>query len=259
MTDLAPVVNPDDDDEAGAGPFDPPQLVPAAKPKRVRKSRAKGAAKAAPGAPVPVPTGDDAGTGERRPAVGRRPSQRTSSGAGKRESIADGASFLYNGAGQLAEATGGPATFAGRAMQMNAPAFGDAIDELLAGTFIDKKLQPLAQRGDKLRALKDIAGLPILALAIGIGGPGAYMALRPMLKAAVSSNITLLGPQLVKKKRNDDAQAKIMRELVAEGMLPEGPDGQVPTIDDLVDMLFEPPPEPPTPPPASGTQDQATA
>lgn len=249
MSDAAvPVIGPDDDPD-GTGPFEPTIVPPPAKPKRVRKSRAKVS-------PVPTAEPDAGATSERRPAVGRRPSspRRGTASTRGRESIADGAAFVYGSLlGQALEATGGPLTPAGRAMQLNAPAFGAAMDDFLAGSVVDRRLQPLAKRGDKLKVLKDTAALPLMAAFLAIN-PAMYTALRPVLRSVMEANITALGPQLVKKKKHDDDVARTMRELANEGMLPVDEQGQPPTLDDLVDMLFAPVPGPP---PAAEDEPQA--
>lgn len=250
MSDAAaPVV---DDDADGPFADAPPQIGAAGKATRAKKAtkrlsrpelRARREAReaaAAAAAESSTAGAGAAGTSERRPAVGRSSSRR--SGTPKRESLADGAAFIYGSVfGQLLAATPSPLAPAGRAMQLNAPVVGAALDDLVEGTFIDRKLQPVAQRGDKLKALADAATLPLLALLLGTR-PEMYPTLAPVLRATLESNIVALGPQLVKKKKRDNEVAKVMKDLADEGMLPINEAGEPPTIDDLVYLIFGPPP-----------------
>lgn len=179
--------------------------------------------------------------------------------AAARKSVAGGFAAIYGQLGALALNAGDPELVPfGRAMQVNAPVAGRAFDELVKGTAVDRVLQPVADRGDEVRNFANAVLFPGLILAM-TKRPELAPTLEPMAYSLFASNIVAMGPVVAEKKKQDQAAAKVLREMATEGMLPTGPNGEAPSLRELFEMLFAPTPEmeaepfePGAPPPAEG-------
>lgn len=161
---------------------------------------------------------------------------------GKRKSLAGVFGSMYGGAGSLAERSGVPQMIpTARVLQWNAPVAGEAFDALIAGTMVDKMLQPLARRGDKLQQVGNVVGLPMIVYAL-TNKPELWPMLEPMARQMFYENLAAMGPVITAKRKRDQQVQKIVNELVDEGMLGRNDDGTAPSPDDLFAALFAPPP-----------------
>lgn len=170
--------------------------------------------------------------GEKRPRVR----------AAKRATTAPIMGLAWGGLGRLLERTGTDIPV-GRTMQFQSPAAGDILDRLIAQTWVDRVLQPFAEKVDDVEALGALFALPVLVATIE-RSPTAAVALEPFLRQAVEANILTMAPVAKKKK----ADAKKLRDLVAD-LDPELADQPDP-IETILQAIFAPPPAN-APPPAS--------
>lgn len=221
-----------------AGPYAPiAEPAPAVRKRRriVGLAIDKPAADPPPAAEPGVPQT----TRERRPQT-RRTEPKTT--PGRRKSLASSFAAIYGGAGSLAERSGDMRMLpTARVLQWNAPVAGEAFDDLISGTIIDKALQPLARKGDKVQKVTNVVGLPMIVYAI-TNRPELWPVLEPMARQMFYENLAAMGPVIAAKKKRDAQVGKIVTELVEEGMLGRNEDGSMPTPDDLFAMLFAPPP-----------------
>lgn len=234
-------------DDAGDGPFGPadPAATPITRTPRSRRSERAPKAAAQPD--------DDPGqTAERPPDTGKKRSRsgttRAERKARARRSLASGVSTVLGFAADVATRAFPAQVPTARALGFVAPAAGHAVDQVVAGTIIDRALQPVAAKGDKVKTLGNIFALPAMVFAVS-NRPELYPALLPMMREAVMANIVATGPVLVEKKKQDAEAARVLQEMAAEGMLPLDEHGQPPSIDQLVEWIFAPVPtaEPPAP------------
>lgn len=122
-----------------------------------------------------------------------------------------------------------PATLpVGRCMQLQAPAAGMVLDDAVRGSVVDRLAQPLARGAKRGEAVFGVIGPPILVAAV-CQRPELYEVVRPMLVEALKSWVLLAGPKIKKAKEREE---KLMAEL----------DGDLSSIDEMIDALFAPPP-----------------
>jgi hypothetical protein len=101
----------------------------------------------------------------------------------------------------------------GRALQFCAPATGEAIDELIAGTFVDKKVvQPFAGVADKWEKVGGIIAFPVL-IAVVSHNPALFGPLEDQLRSATVDVINSSIPTLEKKRKRERQAAESLRRL----------------------------------------------
>lgn len=228
------------EDLEGAGPFAPPELVPSVRKRRRIIGTAPREVKTAAGDTVAV-SADPVASREQRPKT-RRQSTAAAATSGKRKSLASTFAAVYGGAGSLAERSGDPRMLpTARVLQWNSAVAGEAIDDLIAGTFVDKMVQPLAKKGDKVQKVTNVVGLPLVIYAL-TNRPELWGVLEPMARQMFYENLASMGPVIAAKRKRDKEVAKIVDDMHAEGMIGTKDDGSVPSPDDLFAMLFAPPP-----------------
>lgn len=130
----------------------------------------------------------------------------------KRIKAGDGISMVLSGLAQMVVKVDGPV---GRALIFSAPATGDAVDELVAGTFVDKKvLQPFAGAADKWEKVGGIIAFPVL-IAVISRNPALFNPLEEQLRAATVDVINAAVPSLEKKKQREKKAADSLGRLGA--------------------------------------------
>lgn len=231
------------DDDGGGGPFDddagapvvPIRQLDQKEKRRIRDRNRRARQKAEAGEATVV----GGGTPETPPRIGKRPAKRTAATSSRgRESLAPTITGVYRGLGEALAAPGSPFAAPAMAMMFNAPVVGHAADEALAGTKLDKRLQPMAKRGDKLRALKDAAGLPFIVF-LASTRPELRMALRPLGISMLRANVRLLGPELIRQQQLAEEDAAAIADLIEAGLIDEPAPGKpMPSVGDLWDSLF---------------------
>ena len=100
----------------------------------------------------------------------------------------------------------------GRCFQLEAPLAGAKIDEAIAGTFIDRLLQPLFRKSDDIEGLGAVLGLPIL---VGIYERRPEMApvLEPMMVEVVGTVLEQVAPLMRKERTKQRRTAKSLAEM----------------------------------------------
>jgi hypothetical protein len=136
----------------------------------------------------------------------------------------------------------------GRTLQLEAPLIGQQIDKVIAGTFLDKLLQPLFSKGEMLEELAAVLTLPIL-----IGTLERKPEWAPLLMEPIAQSLTKVleetAPLIRKKNTATRRTAKTMTDLGDAFDIPRGAD-PVDTI--LRGFIFQDIPQPePEPEPVS--------
>lgn len=93
----------------------------------------------------------------------------------------------------------------GRCVLLEAPLLGKKIDEVIAGTFIDKLLQPLFRAGDGAQELGAMLALPVMAGIMERKPEMAPMLAEPFA-AVLRESLTNMAP-LMRKKKNATRRA----------------------------------------------------
>ena len=251
MSDAAPgdVEHQGDDDAAGSpfGPEPVPNITaetpPDAKPRR----------RAAPKLRRMLVGDDDttpAPAVERtaRTTPGEKPPRTRPASSGRREPLAPVFAMLYGGIGTMLGHAGAPELIpTARVLQFNAPVAGRAFDELIKDTVLDRLAQPLAKRGDKLQAVGNALGLPLIIYALTTR-PELWPTLEPIAREMFYANLVEMAPVIQERKKRDREMAKVIKELADEGLIGPGEDGTTPDADALFRSIFQPPEPAPAPP-----------
>jgi hypothetical protein len=91
----------------------------------------------------------------------------------------------------------------GRALVFSAAATGEAIDEVVAGTIVDRvALQPFAKAADKWERLGGVLSFPVL-FALVSARPNLLPILEDDLREAVLDVIVASIPTMIKKKERE--------------------------------------------------------
>ena len=163
-----------------------------------------------------------------RPRWMRRGAPRTTTGRPRahRRVPVDGLFAMAWGA--LGKLTERPETLpVSRCMKLQAPAAGLVLDDALKGSFIDRMAQPLARGAKRGEIVFGVVGPPILVAAV-CQRPELYDVVKPMLMEALKSWVLLAGPKIRKAK---EKERRLLEEL----------DGDLSSIEEMIDALFAPP------------------
>jgi hypothetical protein len=208
----------------------PAEQAPSAPEGRLRKMFGKKKESSVSSPSVAPPT-----TREKRPAA--RSGRRVSAA----ETISDGWAAL----GGLAIRTGTHAPL-GRCLQWQAPMAGEMLDDVVAGTIVDKvALQKVAKGRHKFDVLGAVLGPPLLVLAIE-RNPQNAQALMPLLASSIRHSLPHMVPAIKKAKAKEAKIAEATAELFADD--PTFREGDDP-VAYILGMMFEGwvPPQPPDP------------
>ena len=208
-----------------------PGEIPPAAP----ESKLRGLFKKKPKTPSSSPTVVPTTTKEKRP--GARTGRRVSAA----DTIADGWAAL----GGVAIRTGTHAPL-GRCLQWQAPMAGEMLDEVVAGTIVDKiALQKVAKGRHKFDVLGAVIGPPLLVMAIE-RNPQNAPSLMPLLASSIRHSLPHMVPAIKKAKAKEAKIAEATAELFADD--PDFREGDDP-VAYILGMMFEGwvPPAPPEP------------
>lgn len=111
-----------------------------------------------------------------------------------------------------------------RVLTMQSPVAGAILEDVIAGTPVDKILQPIARFEEKGELAFALVGPPVLVAAI-TARPGLAPVLIPMLRDALRTWIVIAGPKL---KKIQEQEQKFQEEYGID-------------IDAMIEMLFAPP------------------
>lgn len=109
----------------------------------------------------------------------------------------------------------------GRVLQFESPLAAKKIDDAIAGTIIDRLLQPLFRKSDDIEGLGAVLGLPIL---VGIYERRPEMApvLEPMLYEVMGVMMDQLAPVMRKEKTKQRRTARSLADMSETFNLPPG-------------------------------------
>lgn len=149
-------------------------------------------------------------TAKKAPATKKAGPRIAPTAGAKRASAAEAVTSGLGVAGGLLAKAGDPAT--GRAIMFSAPAAGEAVDDLIAGTFIDRMVQPFVKGADKWEKVGGILGFPIL-VAIITRYPDAYEIMEQPLRSATLDVIIGSIPTLKKQKAKERQAVVALADL----------------------------------------------
>lgn len=136
----------------------------------------------------------------------------------------------------------------GRCLQFQAPAAGEILDKALAGTLVDRALiQPIAARADDAEAVAALVGLPLLVFAFERASEELRPVLEPLLVEALRAHLAAMVPVMKKKQAKERELAKVVDDLRAEGLVPEGTADVDDAIQAMYGAIFQPAEEPAPP------------
>lgn len=161
--------------------------------------------------------------------------KRPTASLGKREPLTDLVTFVWGGIGMaLVQSHADPPV--GRVMQFQAPLAGRKFDQLIAGTWLDALLQPLAKQADKIEGLGALVMFPLLVGAYE-RNPALEPIVAPILRQVVRSTLVDMAPVL----RKQSAEAKKAAETVGNlnDLFDLPPDAD--PIDAVLMSIFAPP------------------
>lgn len=163
--------------------------------------------------------------GEIRPSKPGRPRK------SHRTSFAGGGSLAWMGMSQLAMSTGNVPV--GRALQLQAGVAGDVLDNAIAGTKLDKIVQPFIGETDKLRDVGMLVAFPLL---VGIcQRQPANTATATLLEMVVRQNLHALAEGVKRMRAEDRKLADTVETLTGIGMdLGDNP------VHTILSMIFSP-------------------
>lgn len=152
-----------------------------------------------------------------------------------RASVASLVTLAWGGVGTaLVQSQADPPV--GRVLQLQAPLAGVRFDELIAHTWLDSILQPLAKQGDKLEGLGALILFPLLVGAAE-RNPAAMPVIEPILRQVIRSTLVDMAPMLRKQKADDKKAAKAVAEMNEALDL----DADTDPITAILESLFAPP------------------
>ena len=111
----------------------------------------------------------------------------------------------------------------GRVLQLESPLLAQRIDKAIAGTFLDKILQPLFRKGDDLEGLGAALALPIMVGVIE-RKPELYPMMEPMMEEIIGTVLEEVAPLVRKSKTKRRAAARTLTDINDAFDIPRGED-----------------------------------
>lgn len=159
---------------------------------------------------------------ERKPEPPRKPGmfQRKPKETGPRRRRVSIENILSSGwaLGAMALARKPEAIPVARVLDLQAPVAGIIGEELLAGTLVDRILQPLARGGRKAELATALIGPPML-VGIMTARPELHPVLRPVLKMTMMSWMELSEPAMRKVQKRQEAWAEKFGDVDLDAMI----------------------------------------
>lgn len=138
----------------------------------------------------------------------------------RRESTAVLLTGVWSGLGAAFVKTGLDAPV-GRCLQFQAPLAGEVIESITKDTILDRALQPIARNMDQAEVAGALFALPALIFLYSRVPAEARPMLESLMEDACRAQIAGMVPVIKKKRARDAELARVVADLVAEGMLPE--------------------------------------
>ncbi len=128
----------------------------------------------------------------------------------------------------------------GNCLQFQAPVVGSIIDDAIAGTALDKLVQPLAANGEKVKTISSVLALPVL---VGVleRNPAAAPMLEPLLRMAIADHLVAMAPVIKEQKKREAEYQKAVQELGVDIEADGDP------IEVILQSIFPAPQEEPSP------------
>lgn len=168
----------------------PPEVAPAAPVAEPKQSlREKARALVAPKAPEPKPIKSK----KRTPRV----------------STARGFSAAWKRVGTMLVVSGADVPV-GRALIYQSPRAGEMLDNLVADTFVDKAIQPLARKGEALAELGSLVMLPVL---VGMYERTGSPLIEQMLREVMREHLTAMLPLIAAQREEEKKNAQLVRDM----------------------------------------------
>lgn len=186
--DVAPTL-----DGAAEAPDSPPatatEVAPSSPEPPKQSLREKARALVAPKAPEPKP----AKSKKRAPRV----------------STARGFSAAWKRVGTMLVVSGADVPV-GRALIYQSPRAGEMLDNLVADTFVDKAIQPLARKGEALAELGSLVMLPVL---VGMYERTGSPLIEQMLREVMREHLTAMLPLIAAQREEEKKNAQLVRDM----------------------------------------------
>lgn len=138
----------------------------------------------------------------------------------------------WTGAG-LALVRSGADIPVGNCLQFQAPVVGPILDDAIAGTWVDRLLQPIAGSGERLKKVGTVVGMPVLVFGIQRAPAEMVPMLETMLREMIRENLVEMARVAKARQKQDEQYRKALTDL---GMEP-GPAGRDP-VDDVIDAIL---------------------
>lgn len=126
----------------------------------------------------------------------------------------------------------------GRVLQFEAPLAGKKIDEIIAGTWLDALLQPLARQADKIEGLGAVILFPLLVGAYERNTTIGPM-IEPVLRQVVRTTLSDMAPLLKKQQTQERKAMETISDLNDVFEIDPGED----PVQAILAAIFAPEPE----------------
>lgn len=124
----------------------------------------------------------------------------------------------------------------GRCLQFESPLAAKQIDVAIAGTFIDRLLQPLFRKSEQLEGLGAVIALPVL-VGLYERKPNLAPAIEPVLYEVVATTMEQVAPLMRKERTKQRRTARTLADLNETFNLP--PDVKDPVEAVLSGYIFQ--------------------
>lgn len=111
----------------------------------------------------------------------------------------------------------------GNVLRLQSPLAGRKIDEAIAGTFIDRILQPIFRKSDDLEGIGVIIALPVM-VAMYERNPGMAPVLEPAMRDVLASTLEQVAPLMRAEKTKLRRTARSLADINDAFNIPRGAD-----------------------------------
>lgn len=130
----------------------------------------------------------------------------------------------------------------GRVLQLGGPLYGTKIDQVIAGTFLDRILQPLFRKGDQLNDLGALIAVPA-CVAILERRPETAPLMMGILTESLGTMLEDLAPKMAKTRAKRRRAARSLTDVNDAFDIPKGVDPVEHIIREFIFGDFQPPQE----------------
>ena len=181
-------------DGAASDPADPPSVTNEVAPSEPEPEKPKTLKDRARALVAPKPA-------EPKPAKAKKRAARVST--------ARGFSAAWKRVGTMLVVSGADVPV-GRALIYQSPRAGEMLDNLVADTFVDKAIQPLARKGEALAELGSLVMLPVL---VGMYERTGSPLIEQMLREVMREHLTAMLPLIAAQRKEEEKNAQLVRDM----------------------------------------------